>query len=209
MPHLAYQNKHSPANTELSKEIENDRRVDKELVAKWNILNTKQLHALIINILYEHYYDSNRGDSGSSSTSGVSSDAGEQASMVTEKILYFVVYVLELAVFMSLNFSLKDSKLSPSASGETNSSSSGTRVPFNELNFETWFKSHDIVENLCTYVPFTKYELSKEVAPCSESDSSGTQASTASTAADIFVSKQPLPPLKKMCSGNKKRLLCT
>jgi hypothetical protein len=32
---------------------------------------------------------------------------------------------------------------------------------FNEFDYESWFKSNDITENLCTFVPFVKYEKQK------------------------------------------------
>jgi hypothetical protein len=40
-------------NFDLEKELENDRKLEQNLVNRWNILNTKILHAMIIAILYE------------------------------------------------------------------------------------------------------------------------------------------------------------
>ena len=65
-----------------SKEIENDFRIEKELASKWNVLNTKILHSIILTLLYEHYY----------------------TSPLSEKILYFVIYILELTVYKVRNF---------------------------------------------------------------------------------------------------------
>ena len=109
-----------------NKERLNQLRVDYELRSKSKILNTKSLHAILITILYEHYY----------------------ANPVAEKVLYFTVYVLELALHFS------------SVNSESVESESSTSSKFDEFNYETWFKSNEIKRNLCTFVPFvsTKYE---------------------------------------------------
>jgi hypothetical protein len=43
----------SSGDFDLLREYENDRRLSGELGAKWNLLNTKILHSLLITILYE------------------------------------------------------------------------------------------------------------------------------------------------------------
>ena len=125
-----------------NKERLNQMRVDYELRSKSRILNSKSLHAILITILYEHYY----------------------TSPVAEKILYFTVYILELALhFSSYNISSTTSTTSTTQSEESTSK-------FDELNHETWFKSNEIKRNLCTFVPFvsSKYvTVEQEIASVS------------------------------------------
>jgi hypothetical protein len=99
-------------------------RLDYELRFKSKILNTKSLHAILITILHEHFY----------------------TNSMAEKVVYFAVYILELA----LHFSSSNAH-----STETESATS----KFDEFNYETWFKSNEIKRNLCTFVPFVSSKL--------------------------------------------------
>ena len=68
---------------------------------------------------------------------------------------------------------------------------------FDEFNYETWFKSDDISENLSTYVPFTKYDICQETV----SESVVNEDSSSSSSEGLAQNKIPIPPHKKMCSG--------
>lgn len=161
----------------IEKEKHQQQLIDQELVNKSDILNTKCLHAILLTILYEHYY----------------------TQPVAEKILYFVIYVLELALHLSkqkeeLNETENESKF----------------VPFEELDYETWFKSNQIKINLCTFVPFvsTKHEIVKNEDISNDPSSAHSMdhlnsdnenAKTDDSKYHSFV----VPPLKKICADSK------
>ena len=163
------------------KEVENDIRIDKELIAKWNILNTKQLHALILSLLYEHYYASD----------------STKIIMGNEKTLYLIVYVLELGVFMGLNYNMGKfkSEKEPMVKGDEREAS------YDELIYDTWFNSNELSENLCEHVAFSKYENKIEMVNHAEN---APESSNDQLGPDQSSMPQRIPPLKKMCSGLKK-----
>lgn len=138
-------------------ELINQQRLSNELDSKSKILNSKSLHAILITILYEHYY----------------------TNPVVEKILYFTIYILELALHYSSN-----EKKENSMDIEDDSASS---LKFDELNFETWFKSNSIRRNMCTFVPF----VTKKYEPVQQTDASED---------DTKKSVIKVPPFKRICA---------
>jgi E3 ubiquitin-protein ligase UBR3 len=116
-----------------------------------------------------------------------------------EKVIYFVVYIIELAI----HFGEKKKT-------ETKSTKS-TPFTFNEFNYETWFNSDDILENISTTVPFTQLiKLSKN------NDKKEDQQEESIFRFEMLQSSSPLmttineqqsegcfkvPPSKKICSG--------
>lgn len=167
-------------------------RVDREHQSKANILNTKSLHAILLTILYEHYY----------------------TQPVAEKIFYFLIYILELALHFNVNSnnSQNVSRKTESEAMETDEPRSSGLSPtspkeFDELDYNTWFKSSLITKNLCTFVPFvfTKYEPveteSVVAKPVDLPVSSVDRLNLAESAASETSMDGKVPPLKKMCSG--------
>jgi E3 ubiquitin-protein ligase UBR3 len=166
-----------------SKEKENYLRVDKELVSKWNILNSKQLHALILNLLYEHYYAKD----------------SVKIIMNNDKIFYLIIYILELGVFMGLNLKLNTNE-------SNDSSKSIDDQTYDELNYDTWFSGNDLAENICTHVPFSKYEKkSNEASVCDGKDvieySRFNQQQENMEVSNERQTTKRLPPHKKMRSS--------
>ncbi len=119
---------------------------------------------------------------------------------INEKILYFVVYILELAVYYaSFSERVKADEEMPS--------DSDSKVKFDELNFETWFKSNQIISNLCTYVRFTKLEPIDSNRPAEANKSSDAQENISKEDEEFQLSndssKQSIPPLKRIRSGSE------
>ncbi len=129
-----------------------------QLSRKFDLLNTKCLHGVLFTLLYWY--------------------ANE--IILPEKVLYFIVYILELAVMHATPDDV-----------ETDDSTSH-RV-CKEGNYDTWFESNNIFDNLCRTIGYVSYENgSMSVAACSVDD----QARTFTNANKIFQS----PPFKKVCS---------
>lgn len=147
----------SSVDQEIKAELEIDFKLQKDLSNRHNLLNTKILHAILINLLYEHFY----------------------LNPLAEKILYFLVFVLELAVH--------DVKSSLNQTMETNSETNSNQVLFDEKNPYSWFKSNRIEHNLHTFVSFSQYEKKNEAK---------TEEIT-----QVIMGNQKLPPLKRICSG--------
>lgn len=146
----------SNSDQEIKTELEIDNKLQKDLSYRWNLLNTKILHAILLNLLYEHFY----------------------INPLAEKILYFLVFVLELAV-QNVNAN-SNHKL------ETNTEPNSNQILFDEKNPQTWFKSNRIEHNLHTFVSFSQNEI-KEV---------NSEETTM-----ITIGNKKLPPLKRICSG--------
>ena len=168
------------------KEKENYLRVDKELISKWNILNTKQLHALIINLLYEHYFATD----------------STKIIMNNEKIFYLIVYILELGVFMGLNLKLNTNE-------NDNTDSINNSQIFDELNYETWFNTNSLTENICKHVTFSKYENKPVEANVNDVKDVNdyTRSNQQQDNLDMSIERQMsqrLPPHKKMRSSKSK-----
>ena len=84
---------------------------------------------------------------------------------------------------------------------EIQSPTESNHKQFDELDYETWFKSNDLKKNMCTFVPFvhTSYVLinmgedaSNPVIPVDRLNL---------TEQDNKYQLPADPPLKKMCSG--------
>lgn len=166
--------------------------MDRELQSKVNILNTKSLHAILLTILYEHYY----------------------TQPVAEKIFYFLIYILELALHFNFNSnnSQNGSSKTESEAMETDEPRSSGLSPtspkeFDELDYNTWFKSSLITKNLCTFVPFvfTKYEpVEAESVVARSVDlpvNSVNRLNLAESGASETSMDGKVPPSKKICSG--------
>jgi len=125
-------------------------------------------------------------------------------ALVNEKILYFVVYILELAVYYaSFNEKVQRDEEMPL-------DSENKAVQFDELNHETWFKSNEIAKNLCNYVRFTKLEPIGSNRPSEAHKSSDAQADVGREDEEFQTSsqssKQSIPPLKRIRSGDDEQI---
>lgn len=73
------------------------------------------------------------------------------------------------------------------------------QVIFDEFNYQTWFPGNDLVENLCTYVPFLTFESEKNDE--NQSKAKNLKVSTTPYMQHENSSSFNVPPLKKKCSG--------
>lgn len=75
-------------------------------------------------------------------------------------------------------------------------------IIFDECNYQTWFRGNEIMENVCTYVPFMTCELvhdtTNEYAAQSAQPPTGNQPSTSQSTTNR---KLKIPPFKKIRSG--------
>ncbi len=131
---------------------------------------------------------------------------------VSEKILYFVIYILELAVY-----TIKETKRSSESATTENIPNNADQS--DESNFENWFKSNDIAENLYAVVPFPTRDLkdqaSSDTASNSKSasstrprfDSDAAYSSSSESTSGASSKSSNKPPYKKICSGTGKLIL--
>lgn len=116
------------ADSEMKKESEIESKLEQDLSKRKNLLNTKILHAILLNLLYEHLY----------------------INPLAEKTLYFVIFILELSVH--------ETKINSEQKMEVDSESNINQVVFDEKNPTTWFKTNKIEHNLHTFVSFSQVE---------------------------------------------------
>lgn len=70
---------------------------------------------------------------------------------------------------------------------------------FDEYNYQTWFRSNDLVENLCTYVPFMSCEASFDKEDFEAVDLGEMKSLEINN--DDEQKTLKVPPMKKICSG--------
>lgn len=72
---------------------------------------------------------------------------------------------------------------------------------FDEYNYQTWFRGDDLVENICTYVPFMSFEVGEEKEASSQVVESMAVGEMDSLDLNEEQKSLKVPPLKKICSG--------
>lgn len=76
------------------------------------------------------------------------------------------------------------------------------QVIFDDYNYQTWFCGNDLVENLCTYVPFITCNFDE--IEFDKSNRTHIEESNKKSLEDEKKLFFNVPPSKKKCSGNKK-----